>query len=153
MCVAETSLNAIDRLLAIEQIRRLKARYFRCVDTKDWEGFGALFLPDARFDISADLPGGVFEGVTSIVRVASEGLRGAVSVHLGHSPEIDVTSERTAEAIWAMEDRVLWDDSAAAPLRSLHGFGHYHETYERREQRWQISSLRLTRLRVDLVHK
>ncbi|MGA8705569.1 MAG: nuclear transport factor 2 family protein [Steroidobacteraceae bacterium] len=140
-------------MLAIEQIRRLKARYFRCVDTKDWQGFGELFLPNAHFDISADLPGGVFEGVATIVRVASEGLRGAVSVHLGHSPEIDVTSELTAAAIWAMEDRIRWDDAAVAPLRSLHGFGHYHEVYERREERWQIRSLRLTRLRVDLVPK
>ena len=29
-------MNPIDRLIAIEEIKQLKARYFRCVDTKDW---------------------------------------------------------------------------------------------------------------------
>ena len=34
-------MTTVDELLAIEEIKQLKARYFRCVDTKDWEGFGA----------------------------------------------------------------------------------------------------------------
>jgi len=140
-------------LLAIEHVRRLKARYFRCVDGKDWSGFGALFAADARFDISADLPGGVFVGPSAIARVASEGLQGAVSVHLGHSAEIDITSDDTAEATWGMEDLIRWDDGASAPLRSLHGYGHYHETYVRQGDRWYIKSLRLTRLRLDVVRR
>ena len=37
-----------DELDAIEQIKKLKARYFRCMDTKDWEvgGFLAFFIGD-----------------------------------------------------------------------------------------------------------
>lgn len=31
----------------------------------------------------------------------------------------------------------------------VHGFGHYHETYERIDGEWRINTLRLTRLRVD----
>ena len=146
-------MNELERLLAIEAIRRLKARYFRCVDTKDWQGFAALFAPDARFDISADMPGGVFVGPSAIAQVASGGLQGAVSAHLGHSPEIEITSDHTAEAIWGMEDLIRWDDAAASPLRSLHGFGHYHETYERLDGRWYIKSLCLRRLRLDIERK
>src|SRR5689334_22507483 len=33
---------------AIEEIKRLKARYCYCVDHKDWEGWVALFTQDAR---------------------------------------------------------------------------------------------------------
>lgn len=40
-------MNTIDQLVAIEEIKALKARYFRCVDTKDWDGFGAVFATDA----------------------------------------------------------------------------------------------------------
>jgi SnoaL-like domain len=29
----------------IEAIRQLKARYFRLMDTKDWDGFRASFRP------------------------------------------------------------------------------------------------------------
>ena len=43
--------KAVDVLWAIEEIKRLKARYFRCMDTKDWVGFEALFAVDAVFDM------------------------------------------------------------------------------------------------------
>ena len=40
-----------ERLLAVEQIRQLKARYFRLLDTKRWDEFEALFSADAVFDM------------------------------------------------------------------------------------------------------
>jgi hypothetical protein len=33
----------------------------------------------------------------------------------------------------------------------LHGYGHYHETYENLNGEWRIKSLRLDRLRVDTI--
>ena len=38
----------------IEEIKRLKARYFRLMDTKDWDGFRAIFATDVRIDVSRD---------------------------------------------------------------------------------------------------
>jgi len=35
---------------AIEEIKQLKARYFRCMDTKDWAGYLNVFTPDAKID-------------------------------------------------------------------------------------------------------
>jgi SnoaL-like domain len=55
-------MNDLQRLLAIEAIKNLKARYFRSVDTKDWDGFKAVFAPDALFDISQDVPGCILVG-------------------------------------------------------------------------------------------
>ena len=37
----------MNRLLAIEEIKQLKARYFRFLDTKDWAGLTTVFTPDA----------------------------------------------------------------------------------------------------------
>src|SRR5687768_5096207 len=34
-------------LTDIEAIRQLKARYFRALDTKDWDGFKSVFTEDA----------------------------------------------------------------------------------------------------------
>jgi hypothetical protein len=31
----------------------------------------------------------------------------------------------------------------------MHGWGHYHETYEKAGGRWAIKTLKLTRLRVE----
>ena len=48
-------MDAIERLDAVEQIKQLKARYFRCMDTKDWDGFAAVFGPDAVMDMSGEM--------------------------------------------------------------------------------------------------
>ena len=64
-------------------------------------------------------------------------------------PEIEITSPTTAKGIWAMEDVLRWPEGA--PMKTLQGYGHYHETYERVDGRWLIKSLRLSRLRVDVT--
>ena len=52
----------------------------------------------------------------------------------------------TARGVWALQDVVR-----LAPGVSLVGYGHYHETYERVDGRWLITSSKLTRLREDIV--
>ena len=41
-------MDALFRLTAIEDIKALKARYCRYVDTKDWVAFRSLFTDDAE---------------------------------------------------------------------------------------------------------
>jgi uncharacterized protein (TIGR02246 family) len=142
-------MDAVERLAAIEQIKQLKARYFRCLDTKDWTGFAGVFAPDAVMDMSAETGGhgGVCQGPTEIVDLVRGAIEAVQTVHHGHTPEIDVTSPTTAEGVWAMEDMLRWPEGG--PIRSMHGYGHYHETYERIEGQWFIKRITLTRLRVD----
>jgi hypothetical protein len=70
-----------------------------------------------------------------------------VTVHHGHMPEIEITSDDTATGIWAMEDKLRWPEGS--PIGWMHGYGHYHETYERVDGAWRIKTLTLTRLRID----
>lgn len=132
----------------IEAIKQLKARYFRLLDTKDWDGFGELFAKDVQVD-TRDAGGGVQDGVESFVSMTRESLARAVSVHHGHTPEITLTSPTAATGVWAMEDRLQYPDGG--PIKQLHGFGHYHETYVKAGGTWLIASLRLTRLRTDFA--
>ena len=37
-----------------------------------------------------------------------------------------------------------------SPIRDMHGYGHYRETYERLPQGWRIKTSKLTRIRVDI---
>jgi len=46
-----------------------------------------------------------------------------------------------------MEDKLRWPEGS--PVRTMHGYGHYHETYERTDDGWRIKTITLTRLRVD----
>jgi uncharacterized protein (TIGR02246 family) len=139
-----------ERLLAMEEIKQLKARYFRCMDTKDWAGFEAVFAPDVTVDYTP--PGGNSAdwraaGRANVVAFVRQALEPAITVHHGHMAEVEVTSPATARAIVAMEDRIWWPEGSRR--RKLHGWGHYHETYEKIDGKWLIKTIRLTRLRVD----
>ena len=58
-------MEAVDRLVAIEEIKALKARYFRTMDTKDWDAFAAVFAPDASMDVSGELGSGRDDGIVT----------------------------------------------------------------------------------------
>lgn len=149
-------MEPIDRLAAVEEIRGLKARYFRSMDTKDWDGFAAVFAPDATMDVSGemgdsatetDTGAGVTRGRREIAAFVRDAVDEVATVHHGHMAEIEITSATTATGIWAMEDVLRWPEGA--PIATMHGYGHYHETYAVHDGAWLIQSLVLTRLRVD----
>ncbi len=127
-----------------EAIRQLKARYFRTMDTKDWRGMRQVFTDDVVLDTSA-AGGSVVSGADNFMTFLQEVLSGAVTVHQGHMPEIELTSSTTATGIWALHDLVIWPDGTR-----LTGYGHYHETYEKVGDDWRIKSSTLTRLHTDL---
>jgi hypothetical protein len=164
----EKELTPLEQILALEEIKQLKARYFRCMDTKDWAGYEAVFAPDATIDSSEAFTPRDFRGATldtngqpaqqadptwrfsdpkGFVADLKTVLDGVSTVHHGHMPEIQFTSDTTAKGVWAMEDKIRWPPGAA--MREMHGYGHYVETYEKGRDGWRIKSLKLTRVRVD----
>ena len=155
-------MNDTETLLAMEAIRTLKARYFRLMDTKQWDAYRELFLDDSVFDATQamtdpvtgggeNLSARVGEPITgrdAIVAYVSSGLNDQVrSFHEGFMPEIEILSSDTARAVWPMEDRV-WFGAGGGGF--MHGYGHYHETYRRVGSRWHIQTLKITRLKVEL---
>ena len=143
-------MDEIERMTAIEDIRRLKARYFRCLDTKDWDGFRDVFAADAEMDMRPEAgERGLVHGNQAIADFVHGVVGDVETVHHGHMPEIDLTSTTTATGIWAMEDLLRWP--AGGPFGSMHGWGHYHETYTKEGGSWRIQTLALTRLRRDIA--
>jgi uncharacterized protein (TIGR02246 family) len=127
----------------IEAIKRLKARYFRTMDTKDWDGMRQVFTDDVVIDTTSS-GGGVVSGGDEFMTFLRGAIEEVVTVHHGHMPEIELTSPTTATGIWAMEDMLRFPNGM-----EVHGFGHYHETYEKGDDGWRIKTATLTRLRVD----
>ena len=149
-------MTEIERLLAIEEIKRLFARRLRAMDTKDWALYDTCHAPDATLDSFATLPeehrppGAIARGKDQILTMIQKVVDGKVkltTVHNAHMAEIEITSPTTATGIWAMEDLLWWQNGEAQ--EHLRGFGHYHETYEKIDGVWLIKSRVLTRLRVD----
>ena len=146
-------MNTLDELLAIKAIERTKARYCRLMDTKRWDDWSLLFTKDAALDVSDDVTPEmgpqILHGRAAIVAQVRSVVDTARTTHQVHSPEISLLSPIAATGIWAMQDLVVWPEGVARPIpavRSLTGFGHYHESYSLAGGEWQIASLRLTRL-------
>ncbi len=145
-------MNDIERLLAIEEIKQVKARYFWGLDHKDWDLWRReVWAPDGELHVPEFRPE-PFSGLDAVIAYVSESVGDQVSVHHGHMPIIDFTSDTSASVIWAMEDRLyrtkefpLYDGSTY-----LHGWGHYRETYVRLDTGWRIRTSQLTRLRVEM---
>nr|WP_277750176.1 nuclear transport factor 2 family protein [Prescottella agglutinans] len=132
----------------VEAIKALKARYFRLMDTKDWDGLAAVFTDDVAIDMT-ETGGGVTNSVSEYMPFLRASIENVSTVHHGHMPEITLTSPTTATGVWAMEDKLWWPEGSAPGLGALHGYGHYVEEYRKSGDGWRIASMRLTRLRTD----
>ena len=121
-------------LVALEEIKRLKYRYLRCLDQKLWDEIAGCFTEDA----SAAYSGGKysFEGRDAIV----EFLRGAMgapsfhSSHRVHHPEIDFAGPDRARGVWALEDVVIETRFEI----TIRGAAFYSDDYVRRDGIWRI---------------
>lgn len=153
-------MDPVQKLLAIEDIRGLKARYFRCMDTKDWDGLARVFAPDAVFDLREvssvrnPLTGewtppygdesSVHRGHANVLKMIRDAVEHRVTIHHGHMGEIEITGDTAARGIWAMEDVVV-NAPGGEPI-DMHGSGHYHDTYVRLADGWAILTTKITRL-------
>jgi len=142
----------LEWLVAVERIKQTQALYCFCLDAKDWDGYEAVYAPQAVLEVPGEEPGAALrriEGASEIRRFV-EGVVGAVTtVHQCHTPVIDFLSTQEAHVAWAMEDMLRFPDGA--PLKTLHGFGHYFQRMRRVGDDWVIAHNVLARLRMDVT--
>ena len=126
-------------LEAIEEIKRLKYRYFRTLDLKDWDGFGDTLATDirARYGTQAMDKPVHFDDRDAVVAFMSENLhRGVITTHVAHHPEIDVDGSN-ASASWCFEDTVIVPEFKV----QIRGAGYYADEYRKdSDGAWRISA-------------
>ena len=139
----------LQRLMDIEEIKQLKARYFRLYDSRRWEEFRELFTDDVHVWIEGFEHS--YDNADDFVESAIERNTTATgpTVHHGHMPEIEITGDGTATGIWAMFDFIDRVSAEAGTRLVREGYGWYEEQYRKDNGSWKIASMRVTRIRVD----
>lgn len=121
-------------LVAIEQIKQLKARYFRGIDTCNLELLRGLFAPEVqiRFDsptYQLELNG--LEQAMEFYRTSFTNRR--FGMHNGHTPEIVVNGDE-ATGLWYLNDVFINLDEQTL----LNGSAIYEDRYIKLQGEWRI---------------
>lgn len=133
----------LQQLSDLEDIRILKHRYFRAIDTADTALLGELFTDD----IGVDYRGGTyhvrFSGRDNMLEFLANAFHsGALAMHHGHMPEIRLTGDNSAEGIWYLEDIFINIEART------HTFGTaiYRDRYRCIGGKWQIERTEYERI-------
>ena len=124
-------------LVALEEIKRLKHRYLRCIDTKDWDGLADVLTADAVADYGTHAYGRPlsFTGRDAIVGFLRDKLGpGIITTHFAAQPEIDLDGDE-ASGTWAFQDTVIAVEHGVVII----GAAFYEDRYTRgADGRWRI---------------
>ncbi len=124
------------RLEDIELIRRLKYRYWRCLDMGDIAGMRDVFTEDVKVDYIGGSYRWQMQGREKILEsVAGSFNSNAVACHTGHHPEIDVLTDSTATGIWYLTDIFI---NLAEKVRTT-GSALYRDKYVKSQGQWRIA--------------
>jgi hypothetical protein len=132
---------------AIDQVKAAKARYCRFLDTKQWRNFFELFVLDARVRVfdTGGIEVAAFSSSNAFMASARHFLADGRSIHQIHNDELVHVSDREISATWSMEDYIIFPSASPGALSSIHGYGHYHETWIDDGDGWRIATLELHR--------
>lgn len=117
----------------VAAIARLKYRYLRCLDTKQWDDFATCFAADA----TADYNGLAFDDPATLVAYMRANMgEGVLTMHQAHHPEIDLdpADPNRASGTWYLHDKVVVDAFRFA----LEGGALYSDRYVRVAEGWRI---------------
>ena len=120
-------------LVELEAIKRLKYRYARSLDMKEWSDLRSCLTDDCTAaygggKYSYDSPEGILEFLTSAM--GSD----MVSRHHVHQPEIELTSATTATGTWALDDIVI----NTTHHFEIRGAAFYRDEYVKVDGEWKI---------------
>lgn len=126
----------LQQLTDLEDIRTLKHRYFRGIDTADMALLATLFTED----VAVEYRGGTYKvaltGKDDMLEFLANAFHsGALAMHHGHMPEITLTGDNSALGVWYLEDIFINLE------QKTHTFGSaiYRDEYRREGGVWKLS--------------
>lgn len=128
----------------LEEIRRVKYRYLRCVDQKRWDEFAGTLTADATANYGTPAMGEPLnlagrDAITAFMRVNLG--PDIITTHFAGQPEIDVNGDQAA-GTWCFEDTVI----STTHNIMIRGCAFYEDRYRRdTDGAWRISHTGYTR--------
>lgn len=133
----------LQQLSDFEDIRTLKHRYFRAIDTCDRALLPELFTEDVAVDYRGGDYRAQFVGRQNMLDFLINSFHSdLIGMHHGHTPEITLTGDNTASGIWYLEDINIYVDAKSL----THGTGLYKDEYRRENGRWKIARTEMDRV-------
>ncbi len=137
----------IEQLSDLEDIRTVKHRYFRGIDTADMTLLEPLFTDD----IDVDYRGGTYRvrlsGKANMLEFLANSFHSdALAMHHGHMPDITLTGPDSAEGSWYLEDIFI---NVEAKTHTI-GTAIYKDVYRRENGRWKIARTEYDRV-IELI--
>ena len=133
----------LQQLSDFEDIRTLKHRYFRGIDTADMALLAELFTEDLMVSYRGGTYTVALQGMANMLEFLANSFHsGAVAMHHGHMPEITLTGPDSAEGIWYLEDIFISLET------DTHTFGSaiYKDIYRRENGAWKIARTEYDRI-------
>ena len=120
----------------MEAIRRLRNKYFRCLDGRLWGEMAECFTDDVQTSyFNGELN---FNGKDATIQFFKMGLTDALlGMHHGHHPEIEITTETTARGTWGLHNYLIDRKNN----RGQRIAGVYQDEYVKEKGQWKIKSI------------
>lgn len=121
--------DRLERLEHREAITELRAEYCYRIDSRDWDGYAALFTEDASLDFG---PIGTYDGREAVRHFAEHvvGEEHPFLAHMVHNPLIEIDGER-ATGQWYFEVPCTFKDGSAGWIQGV-----YDDEYRRVDGEW-----------------
>ena len=126
----------LQQLSDVEDIKQLKHRYFRSIDTGNEADLTSVFTEDVTIDYRGGGYRAKLQGRQNMVDFIGSAFNSdIVAQHHGHCPEISFTGPDSAEGTWYLEDRFI------DPIRQEDTIGTaiYRDRYARTADGWKIA--------------
>jgi hypothetical protein len=130
----------------MEEIKQLKARYFRALDSKDWASLAKTYTSKIRA-INPRTGVDNFHSREEQAELVRKLVGNGRSIHHGYHPEIVLVSDDHATGIWAMDDLIVYPPKDNP--KGFRGWGYYYEEYRIEDGEWRIAAMELRRIRFE----
>jgi len=143
-----SEMTDLERLLALEDIRMLRAKYCQYIDSHRWRDLEQVLAPDAVLDLSGT--GAVLgravppvAGREQIIRLFETGFdRLKMLLHIVTIPIIEFEGDDFARGTWRQETFIK-ENNPDLPGTGI-TYCTAHDTYRRHDKGWRIESVRVT---------